>query len=183
MRDRDRDAAAAGADVDDTDRAIHLARDGHRALNQHFGVWVRHQHVGRDLEVEAHELAVADEVRHRLAFCTLRDQTAVSAQLGLLETPVELQVQVEPAELQRVRKQELGVEARRVRAVLLEVVGGELQDLNDGQLAAAPPFSCAVRSAATKAFTRSSRSPAITRSSLCSVRLMRWSVTRFSLKL
>src|SRR2546427_9071201 len=98
---------------------------------------------------------------------------------------VELQVKVEPPQLQRVREQELGVESGRIGSTLLEVVGGELQDLNDRQVAAAwlSPFSCAALSAAINADTRSSRSPVMTRSSLCSVRLIRGSVTRVSLKL
>src|SRR2546421_11782323 len=98
---------------------------------------------------------------------------------------VELEINVETPQLQRVREQELGVEAGRIRSMLLEVVGGELQDLNDRQLAAASlsPLSCDARSAAINADTRSSRSPAMTRSSLCRVRLIRWSVTRLSLKL
>src|SRR5207302_7908633 len=92
---------------------------------------------------------------------------------------------VETPHLQRMHKQGLGVEAGRIRSMLLEVVGGELQDLNDRQLAAASlsPLSCDARSAAINADTRSSRSPAMTRSSLCRVRLIRWSVTRLSLKL
>src|SRR5437667_9366009 len=98
---------------------------------------------------------------------------------------VELEVKIQPPQLQRVREEELGVEAGRIGSVLLEIVGGELQDLNDRQLAAAwlSPFSCDARSAAINADTRSSRSPAMTRSSLCRVRLIRWSVKRFSLKL
>src|SRR2546430_2596475 len=85
---------------------------------------------------------------------------------------------------QRLSEQELGVGARGVGSVLLDVVGGELEDLDDRQLAEGlPPLSWAARSAAISAETTSSRSPAITRSSLCRVKLMRWSVTRLSLKL
>src|SRR5438067_2475248 len=49
--------------------------------------------------------------------------------------------------------------------------------------ASEPPLSWAALAAAINASTRSSRSPAMTRSSLCIVRLIRWSVTRLSLKL
>ena len=54
-----------------------------------------------------------------------------AAQLRFGQRVVELQVEVEAAHVQRVGQQQLGVEARRVGTVLLEVVGGELQDLND----------------------------------------------------
>src|SRR5207302_516452 len=83
-----------------------------------------------------------------------------------------------------VSQEQLGVEAGRIGAVLLEVVGGELEDLDDRHAGASgPPLSWAVRSAEMSASTRSSSSPCMTRSSLCSVRLIRWSVTRLSLKL
>ena len=183
--DGDGDAPTAGADVRHPEGALRITRDLHCPLHEHLGVGIGHQDIGGDLEVQAHELFVSDEVRNRLAFGSARDEGPVSAQLRLGERAIELQVQIEPPHPQRMREQELGVEPGRVGTVLLEVVGGELQDLDNGQLAAAsaPPFSCAARSAAMSADTRSSRSPCMTRSSLCSVRLIRWSVTRLSLKL
>ena len=50
---------------------------------------------------------------------------------------VKLQIQVQSPQLESVREKKLGVEARRVRSMLLEVVGGELQDLDDRQLVGA----------------------------------------------
>src|SRR2546425_6836271 len=98
---------------------------------------------------------------------------------------VELQIKVEPPQLQRVREQELGVESGRIGSMLLEEVGRELQDLNDRQVAAAwlSPFSCAALSAAVNADTRPSRPPVMKRSSLCKDRVIQLSVTWFSLKL
>src|SRR2546430_14636120 len=60
-----------------------------------------------------------------------RDEGSISAELALGQLMIELQVQVEPPQLQRVSEQELGVEARGVGSVLLDVVGGELEDLDD----------------------------------------------------
>ncbi len=134
VRDRDRDAAAAGADVGDANRAISLARDGHRAQHEHLGVGVGHEHARRDLEIQAHELLVADEIRDRLSLAAPRHQPAVGAQLRVAQRLVELEVQVEAAQSQRVGEKHLGVESGGFRSVLLEVVGRELQDLNDGQL-------------------------------------------------
>ena len=185
MRDGDRDASAARAHVSDAEPGPRPSSNLHRTLHEDLGVRVGHEHVGRHLEFQAHELLVADEVGDRLAPGAPPDQAAIGAQLRLRQRAIELQVEVEAAHSKGVREEKLGIEARGIRTVLLKVVGGELQDLNDGQLAWAslPPFSCAVLSAAMSAETSSSRSPAMTRSSLCKVRLIRWSVTRLSLKL
>src|SRR5207247_9467324 len=112
------------------------------------------------------ELLVADEVRDWLALCPTGDQAAVGGQLAFVQGMVELEIQVQAPQLQSMGEQQLGVEAGRVRPMLPEVVGGELQNLNDRHACvSAPPLSLAARSAAMAAETSSSRSPAITRSS------------------
>src|SRR4029077_21179818 len=121
-----------------------------------------------------------------LAFPSSGHEVSIGRQLGCGQGAVELQVEVEAAQAERVGQQHLGVESGGVGSVLLEVIGGELQDLNNRHqwtTSGPAPVSWAARSTATSTQTISSRSPCMTRSSLCRVRLMRWSVTRFSLKL
>src|SRR5260370_29621726 len=81
VSERDRDAAAAGANVSCAQGSGGVTRDRHRALYEHFCVGVWHQHVGRDLKVEGHELLVTDQVSDRLAARTPRDQLAITSQL------------------------------------------------------------------------------------------------------
>ena len=142
MRDRDRDAATPRAHVGDAQRHLRVTRQLHRALHEHLCIWIRHQHVRCDLEIQAHELLVADEVRDWLALCPTGDQAAVGGQLAFVQGMVELEIQVQAPQLQSMGEQQLGVEARRVRPMLPEVVGGELQNLNDRHACvSAPPLS------------------------------------------
>ncbi len=51
-----------------------------RALDQHLRVGVGHQDCGRHLEVQGHELLVADEIGDRVAMRAPLDQAAVAGQ-------------------------------------------------------------------------------------------------------
>src|SRR6266851_6791701 len=142
-------------------------RDLERALDQHLGVRIRHQHGRGHLEVQGHELLVSDEVCDGLAVGAASRQVAIVAELFIGQRPVELQVEIETAYAECARQQNLRVEARRTGSVLLQMSRGRLQDLDYRQFGEAfPPFSCAARSALTRAATSSSRSPFITWSSL-----------------
>ena len=112
MRERDRDAAAAGADVRRAHRAVALARDRDRSLHQDLGVGVGHEHRRRDDEVEGHELLVPDQVRDRLAAGATRHEPAVSSELLLRHEAVEPYVEVDATDTERVREQNLCVQAR-----------------------------------------------------------------------
>ena len=83
MGDRDRDATATGADVGHAHRPVRFARDLDRPLHQHLCVGVRDEHVGSDLEVEAHEFLVADQIGDRLAFGPPRHQGSVCGEVSL----------------------------------------------------------------------------------------------------
>src|SRR5207237_8878665 len=91
-------------------------------------------------------------------------QPAVGRELSLGQLASELQVEVEALQAERVGEQHFSIESRRGRSVRLEVTGGSLEDLQQGQLET--PASCSARSAAIRASTISSSSPCITRSSL-----------------
>ena len=142
MGDRDRDAAGAGTDVrEPQDSRSPEATPFHRPLHEDLGVRVGHQHVRRNHEVEGHELPVASEVSDRLTAAAAAGQLAVGRQLRFLERPVELEVEVEPADAEDVGQQHLRVKSGRFRAVRLEVPGRSPEDLEEGQAAPWPLLS------------------------------------------
>jgi hypothetical protein len=87
MRERHRQAAAAGADVDDDGgfaeaatrrrrRPGGAAIERERFFDDQFGFGARNEHIAGDLELEAPELAVADDVGDWFTLGTPLDQRA-----------------------------------------------------------------------------------------------------------
>ena len=106
--ERDGDAPAAGPEVGDAQLgAGPVAQIGHRTLHQRLGVGPGHEHVGRDPKRPPVELAGPGDVRHRFALPAPPDQLADRGQLLLVERPVELQVQVDAAQPERLRAEQL----------------------------------------------------------------------------
>ena len=108
-------------------------------LHQRLGVGPRHEHVGRDRKRPPVELAGPGDVRHRFALPAPPDQLADRGQLLLVERPVELQVQVDAAQPERLRAEQLGVEARRRAAVITEVGGAETEHVDERWRGRPPP--------------------------------------------
>ena len=75
QRQRDGQTAAARADVDDEPR-LPVRRGGDRLLDDELGFRPGDQDVGRDFEVEPPELAMAGDVRDRLARGAPADERA-----------------------------------------------------------------------------------------------------------
>ena len=143
LRDRDRHRARAGADVGERARARggspqapRRVADGgqprQRLVDQRLGVGARHQHARVDVELDAEELLLADDVRHRLARLAALDQLAHAGELGGLERAIELHVELHAADAERVRRQHLGVEARRRETALREARRRPAQHLEHG---------------------------------------------------
>jgi hypothetical protein len=77
---------------------------------------------------------VSQQVGDRLAGASPRDERPVGDQLRLAQGPLELQVQVEAPQAERVRQQQLGIQARRRGTVGGEVARRTPQDLQEPQL-------------------------------------------------
>ncbi len=118
----DRDAPAAGAEIGDAHRlAIARTQQRERPLDERLGLGPRDQHIAGDREGAPVELPRARDVGHRLALATPAHQLADGRQLALVEGAVELQVDVEAAQPERLGAEQLGVEAGGRAAVIAEV--------------------------------------------------------------
>ena len=175
--ERQRDRAGAGADVDDA-RALDALQQLQAAVDEQLRLGARHQHPRIDREIETAEAPAADHVGHRLAQAAAPHQLPAGGQLVVVERALVLGVELDPGKAEAVSQQQLGVEARGRAAVLLEVAGGAAEHLRQADHAAAAA-SFRRRSSADRASVNGPRLPASTLSRLCTVRLMRWSVTRF----
>src|SRR6185436_8792012 len=163
--------------------------DVERCLHDQFRFRPRRQHVARDLEVQAPELAVADDLRDGLPPDPARDE------------PIELFLETRgrrlPARervlrqipLQRMPREDFGVSGGFVgrntggqeRLARLRHPAGEIDHAEVSAAVASLSFSEVKWVMA--ASISSPRSPSSAASSWCIVNGMRWSVTRFSLKL
>jgi hypothetical protein len=112
VRGGDRDAPAACAHVGDAQRTAGFPRPGHRELDEQLGVRVRDEDGRRHLEVQGHELLVADHISHRLTFCAPSHLRTKHVQLLLRQGSVELQIQVKAPQPKRAREHHLGIESR-----------------------------------------------------------------------
>ena len=75
--DRNRHAAAAGAGVSNPEGRGGVRERFEQRFNQQFCFRPWNEHRGRDLHVEAPELAVADDIRHRFARAAAANQLVV----------------------------------------------------------------------------------------------------------
>src|SRR6185437_16788422 len=131
-----------------------------------------------DRQVEPVEPPPAQDVRHRLAAAAALEQRPAGGQLRLVERPVEVRVELDARQPERVPDQELGIEPRRRAPVLGEVPGREPQHLAELPHPDAAAASFRRRSSAASASEKSPRSPPKTRFRSWTVSPMRWSVTR-----
>ena len=159
LREGDGDDAAAGADVGDGDwfggsaalvwerellgrRRFRISlrrvvdprlRFGNvdRSDDEELRIGTRDQHVGRDGERQREELAVAHEVRHRFAGGALLDQLAKLRPQFFARGLLERRVQLDPLAAADVGEQHLGVEPRRLGALLFQEVGRPVKEPAD----------------------------------------------------
>ena len=178
-RQGDSQTPGAGADIEDSRRCGQSEIQGD--LDQMLGLGSRDENPLVDVEIPAEELPLAQDVGDRLT-----RQSSLEQGLELLEsTALELVVAVSQ-ELgfgppQRCGEQEIGLAWRGVERCSLEPRSGIEQRLIDLQLWACSAV-CFMSSAwkwAESGSMRLSSSPSRMPGSLCTVRPIRWSVTRF----
>jgi hypothetical protein len=97
--------------------------------HQRFGIRSRDQHVFSDAEIEAEEFAVSDEIRHRFGLGSSLDKLSHLAANRIGQRFVIRRVELNTLTSASERQQNLGIEARGVAAVLLQMPGGPLQHL------------------------------------------------------
>ena len=150
-----------------------------RGLDQRLGLGARRQHVRRHRERQRPELLAADQLGHRHALVRApAHQLAKARALAGGDRLVELEVEPQAIDAERVGEQALRVEPRGLDPLLREVLGGPAQQLEDGPaaLAARRCVIGALRAASARAAistwiasSSSSRSPSRIASSLCRV--------------
>jgi hypothetical protein len=119
--ERDRDAAAARPDVGDRELARRAPpRELARAVDQELRLRPRDEHARTDAEGAAVELARARDVRRRLAPAAPHERVARAVDLLPDDRAVERQEQLQPVDPERVRDEQLRLEARRLDALALE---------------------------------------------------------------
>src|SRR5688572_17431028 len=139
-------------------------------VHQRFAVWARHQNSRGDFELDCPKRALADDVGDRLAALAPRDQLFERAR----NLVWRVQQQLLAIDTERMCEQQLRIEQWRVG-----YVRETLRGLRNRAHASSRPASRSASSSAIRASTNSPRpGPSRIASSLCSVRLMRWSVTR-----
>src|SRR5262249_42976479 len=89
---------------------------------------------GRDLQVELHELLVADQVGDRLALPAPGDQVAVRRQVGVPQRAVELEVEVGAADAQRGGEEDRRGEPGPGRTGGGQIAGRAAQDLQQAEV-------------------------------------------------
>ena len=167
--DRERHRAAAGSQVDRA-RRLAVSQAGERQLDQQLGFRARNQDRRAHRQRQAVELASPEQVGHRLAGAAAR--RPVGEQRARLRRQVALGMRnhARLREAARFGEQQPGL------ARVEPAAGQRLR--NRHAASSASSASCSAWCSARKAPIRSSSSPSMMRSILCSVRLMRWSVTR-----
>ena len=103
-----------------------------RHFDQRLGVGAGDQHAGVDGELQPPELFLADEVGDRLAGLAPLDERADGGELLGQQRPIELHVELQARQPERVRHQQLGVEARRRQVSLGEPGDRPADDLENG---------------------------------------------------
>ena len=130
--ERDRDAPAPGAEVGDAHRRA-VARTQHRErpLDERLRLRPRDEHVAVDAERPPVELPRAGDVGHRLALPAPAHQLPDGGELALVEGAVELQVDVEAAQPERLGAEQLGVEAGGRAAVIAEIRRAQAEHVDE----------------------------------------------------
>jgi hypothetical protein len=130
--ERDGNGARAGADVHDSWNC-HLLRQSQRLHDRCFGVRPGDQYGRRDSEFQSIEFFTADKVCDRTAFEPPADQLAISlANFRRRELSVAQAVQVNAFAAGDVGQQHLSIQARRLHALVREVLCGPVEQGAEG---------------------------------------------------
>ena len=121
----------AGAQIEDTLRRFSQPPDG--VVDQLLRLMTRDESAGVDFKREPIELRRADDVLQRLAGGAAFDQRAQGVELGLREWTIQVQIEIEALQPERVRDEDVCIELR-VRHPFLGKKGlGARFDFSDGQ--------------------------------------------------
>src|SRR5690606_6110328 len=114
-----------------------------RAFGEQFGLRTGHEGVRRNLDLEPAEARGPDDVLERFAATAAADGLAKRVKDLRAEHALELEVELEPRQLEKVGKEELHLEAGGGHTAFLEVGGAALDDVEEthgGQVALAGPL-------------------------------------------
>lgn len=144
--DGQREAAGSGAPVEDVGLRLAgrsaVAQPVPGAFGEEFGLGTGNKGGPGNLEFKAGEGGGAEDVLKRLAKSAAAHGLTNGRKLGLVEGAVELEVQPEPGQPERVREDPLDLQARGFDAARLQVGGAAPDDLEQshaGQVALAGP--------------------------------------------
>ncbi len=129
-REGERDRAGAGPDVEDEGLRLVLQMPN-GALDDHLRLGPRHEDAGIDAQRQLAEAPLAEDVRDRLARRAPVDQLPVAALLLAAQGAVRVRKELRSRRGERVRQQELGVDAGRLATRVGEHPAAVLQRLAD----------------------------------------------------
>ena len=178
----ERDRAAAGADVDDA-RPLRQPLD--RRLDERLGLRPRDQHARVDVQLEVAEALHAGDVGDGLALAPRAGARRPGTRARPAPSTRASRSATQPRAIgpERVREQHLGVQRGVSTPAAVSATTAESSASRTGVPVMAPQAcdsSRRRRSSSVSAAVKGSSSPSRTCSRLCSVSLMRWSVTRRS---
>ena len=128
---RERDRTGAGADVQHA-RPVEAGDERESTLDEDLRLRSRDQRPPVDGQREVAESPLAEHVLERLAPCSPGHELPRRSELRLRQRTVERRVELDPLEAQGLREQPFRIEPRCVGSLRGEMLGGEAQDLADG---------------------------------------------------
>ena len=134
VRDRQGNRPGTDADVEHA-RLLEPCEQRQAALDDDLRLGARDERTRVRPQRQPPKAPLAEDVRERLAGAAAAEQLPHLLELRLLEWTVELGVQLDPREPERVRDQVLRVDPRRVHALVGEEVGRAAEDLAERQAA------------------------------------------------
>src|SRR5919108_3775737 len=171
--DRQRNCPGAGADVEHRRLPVGT-KESETTLHDDLCLRPRDERARIGPQRQPSKSPGSEDVRERLAVPPSLEQLIEDVR----HVSVGLREDLGTRHPEDVCNEPLGVDTRRLHARVGEPLFGDLQRFRDGHSPSARR-----RSSAVSAAVNSSSSPCRTRSSWCTVSLMRWSVMRFSGKL
>ena len=120
----------AGAQIEDPLRCFGQPSDD--VIDQLFRLMTRDESAIVDFKREPVELSCADDVLQRLAGGAAFDQRAQGVELGLREWAIQVQIEIETLQPERVRDQDICIELGVGHLLLCEKSLGALLNLANG---------------------------------------------------
>jgi hypothetical protein len=139
VRDRRGDATAAGAQVEHAWRleTRRVPPQLEHVFDERFGVRARDEHAGRNLKFQVKKVGLAGEVRDGFLFRGALHECAKRAEILVAQHALVIGVKLDPRDVQDVRQQQLGGEARGINVLPREEPARPLQQPPDRPCSAA----------------------------------------------